>query len=476
MNITFRPYNNSSITTNNSKNSNKNFSNVSFGENEEANNKVKGFAKLTHNDYLLKQQELCSQMEKDIRAGNFPKDKIDTFIHLKTGFVKTVEMLAPAINLAESEIKDYTKEIEELNGKLNTASNDRPKSKNAISVGKKEIESLLAERRWRTDLCEEITDILEPKGCNVGGYGGEPLLPGQNDAPPTKEFKPNAFSPKGFKDIAGQNGLKEEFISTIIDPVKNPETIKLNKEYGIQPYSSYLLYGPPGCGKTMLVEALAQEAKLPLFKLKISELGSIYIHETSMRIRQAFDTVEEKINQTGQPCILFIDEIEGLTPSREMMGGMNENKTEEIDTFLDLLNNAKDRKIIVIAATNQIDFVDSAIKRTGRFDKKILVDKPGLEDREAFLKLHLSKVPKASDILNNEENIKTIAKRTEGLTFSDFKPVLEDAGKKAKYRKDNITLSDVLSSIEEYEKRKMAEAGFNTTSEESSKAAEVAYI
>ena len=158
-------------------------------------------------------------------------------------------------------------------------------------------------------------------------------------------------------------------------------------EYGKRPPRGIILYGPPGCGKTYITEALSIEAELPMFKFKVSDAGSKYINETSENYKKVFDHVAESAQAIGSPCILFIDEMDSISMNRGSDTSVEDAK--QMGTLLNLIETARDRNIIVIGATNRYDMIDPAIKR--RFDEQIYVPMPDEDLRAQVLIMTFNK-------------------------------------------------------------------------------------
>lgn len=157
--------------------------------------------------------------------------------------------------------------------------------------------------------------------------------------------------------------LKKEFTEELILPLKNKaifDKFKVGIPNGI------LLFGPPGCGKTFIVEKLSEEIELPLIKNSVADMGSTYQHQTSINIKKMFEDARKQA-----PCILFLDEIDAITSKRDSQ--TTDAKSEELSQFLQELNNIAKDNVIVIGATNRPDEMDSAILRSGRFDNHIYV-------------------------------------------------------------------------------------------------------
>jgi transitional endoplasmic reticulum ATPase len=204
----------------------------------------------------------------------------------------------------------------------------------------------------------------------------------------------------------------------VIDPVRNPEPYR---QYGLSIPNGILLYGPPGCGKTHIARQLAEELGHYFVEIIPSELASPYIHQSVMRIRELFDSAAEQA-----PAVVFIDEFEALVPSREGLGGHQQYKSEEVNEFLAHLNSCSEKGIFVIAATNQPQKIDPAVRRTGRLDKLIYVGPPDLEARREMLAFHLEGRPLAPDT-----DIEALAETVNGYSASDLRFLVDEAARDA---------------------------------------------
>ncbi|MDD3013935.1 MAG: ATP-binding protein [Candidatus Gastranaerophilales bacterium] len=423
---------------------------VSFGYDKQLSDKVNKNAIAGEVPEIITLQNMCNEVEDRVRSNEktFNED-YDTYINiytmlipLKVALTKLVESYFPSLQYSKKEVKHYNNEAEVFtNNKIHLAASWR----NSIGIA---IEEAMEE----DDFDENYRDDFDCNDFQV--TGGDSSKKKSNSI--IKIFQPNEYTPKGFIDVAGMDQVKEELQKWIIDPIKDPEINNKRKQYGIKMPNGFMLYGPPGCGKTFIAEALAAEADIPLFKLKISEAGSSYIHESSKNYRLAFEEVEQKAKEINKPCILFIDEIDGLASSRESLGGDNDFKVEEINTLLDLLQGASARGIIVLGATNNPGGVDKAIKRSGRFDKELYVGLPDVEARISKIKIDLTKREKAQSLLNNEVILSEIAQKTDGFSNSDIDVILENAAMNAMKRNDEITLTDVLNSVEDCNNKKLS--------------------
>src|ERR1700744_2669760 len=170
---------------------------------------------------------------------------------------------------------------------------------------------------------------------------------------------------QGLDKVAGMHALKKLLLDEVVEPVRHPEPYR---QYGLSIPNGVLLYGPPGCGKTYIARHLAEELGHYFVEVIPSELASPFIHQSVIRIREMFDLAAEHA-----PAVVFIDEFEALVPARDDMGGDKKYKSEEVNEFLAHLNKCSERNIFVIAATNQPEKIDAAVRRTGRLDKLIYV-------------------------------------------------------------------------------------------------------
>lgn len=241
-----------------------------------------------------------------------------------------------------------------------------------------------------------------------------------------------------FKDVAGLNEAKEE-VQEVVEFLKSPQ--KFTKLGGNIP-KGVLLVGPPGTGKTLLAKATAGEAEVPFFSLSGSDFVEMFVGVGAARVRDLFKQAKEKA-----PCIIFIDEIDAIGRSRgkgSMMGSNDEreNTLNQLLAEMDGFNTEKG--VIIMAATNRPDVLDSALMRPGRFDRQILIDKPDLNGRVQVLQVHTKKLKMSDDV-----DLKLLASQTPGFAGAELANMCNEAALLAARRnKDKIHMIDFQDAIE----------------------------
>lgn len=241
-----------------------------------------------------------------------------------------------------------------------------------------------------------------------------------------------------FADAAGLEEAKEE-IKEIVEFLKNPE--KFTKLGGKIPKGA-LLVGPPGTGKTLLAKAVAGEAAVPFFTLSGSDFVEMFVGVGAARVRDLFKQAKEKA-----PCIVFIDEIDaiGRSRGRGQMPGSNDERENTLNSLLVEMDGfSTDSGVIILAATNRPDVLDSALLRPGRFDRQISIDKPDIVGREAIFKVHLKPIK-----LHENVDPKKLAAQTPGFAGAEIANVCNEAALIAARRnKKQVDMADFQDAID----------------------------
>ena len=240
-----------------------------------------------------------------------------------------------------------------------------------------------------------------------------------------------------FKDVAGQEEAKEsvmELVDFLHDPAKYTRI-------GAKLPKGALLVGPPGTGKTLLAKAVAGEAHVPFFSLSGSDFVEMFVGVGASRVRDLF-----KQAQQAAPCIIFIDEIDAIGKSRDSRyGGGNDEREQTLNQLLAEMDGFDTSKgIVILAATNRPEVLDKALLRPGRFDRRIIVDKPDLKGRLAVLKVHAKNV-----LMHDSVNLEEIALATSGAVGSDLANIINEAAILAvKEGRTVVKQSDLMESVE----------------------------
>jgi len=268
-----------------------------------------------------------------------------------------------------------------------------------------------------------------------GGAGG----PGQamNFGKSKARFMMEAQTGVMFDDVAGIEEAKEE-LQEVVTFLKKPERFTA---IGARIPKGVLLVGPPGTGKTLLAKAIAGEAGTPFFSISGSEFVEMFVGVGASRVRDLFKKAKE-----NAPCIIFIDEIDAVGRSRGAgIGGGNDEREQTLNQLLTEMDGFEGNTgIIVIAATNRADVLDSALLRPGRFDRQVSVDPPDIKGRREVLEVH-ARDKKVSDDLS----LDAIARRTPGFTGADLANLLNEAAiLTARRRKEAVTMLEIDDAID----------------------------
>ena len=241
-----------------------------------------------------------------------------------------------------------------------------------------------------------------------------------------------------FDDVAGYEDVKQELRETV-EFLKDPSRIK---ELGARSPKGVLLVGPPGTGKTLFARAVAGEAAVPFFNISGSEFIEMFVGVGAARVREMFDQARQKA-----PCIIFIDEIDAIGRSRSVgpaLGGHDEREQTLNQLLTEMDGFDSSTGVVVMAATNRPEILDQALLRAGRFDRRILVDKPDRVAREGILKLYANRMNLAADV-----DLRVVAQRTPGFVGADLENICNEAAIYAlRENRNQVFMADFDAAID----------------------------
>jgi cell division protease FtsH len=275
--------------------------------------------------------------------------------------------------------------------------------------------------------------FLFRRSGNMQGGPGQAMNFGKSKA----RFQMEAQTGITFADVAGVDEAKLEF-EEVVSFLQRPERFTA---VGAKIPKGVLLVGPPGTGKTLLAKAIAGESGVPFFSISGSEFVEMFVGVGASRVRDLFKKAKE-----NSPCIVFIDEIDAVGRQRGTgIGGGNDEREQTLNQLLTEMDGFEGNTgVIIIAATNRVDVLDSALLRPGRFDRQVAVNVPDVKGRLAILNVHAR-----NKKISKEVSLEIIARRTPGFSGADLANLLnESAILTARRRKDSITISEVDGSID----------------------------
>ena len=239
-----------------------------------------------------------------------------------------------------------------------------------------------------------------------------------------------------FSDVAGEDEAKEN-LSEIVDYLHNPDKYK---KIGASMPKGILLVGPPGTGKTMLAKAVAGEAGVPFFSMSGSEFVEMFVGMGASKVRDLFKQAKEKA-----PCIVFIDEIDAIGQKRDGRAGGNDEREQTLNQLLTEMDGfVENTGVMILAATNRPESLDPALTRPGRFDRRVPVELPDLQGREAILRVHAKKVNLCDNV-----DFGSIARMASGASGAELANIVNEAALRAvRDNREYVTQADLEESIE----------------------------
>ena len=268
------------------------------------------------------------------------------------------------------------------------------------------------------------------RGAAGGGSNARMMNFGRSRAKLSRDSKVN------FTNVAGLEEEKEE-LEEVVDFLKNPQKYT---SVGARIPKGMLLVGPPGTGKTLLAKAVAGEAHVPFYSLSGSDFVEMFVGVGASRVRDLFKNATE-----NAPCIIFIDEIDAIGRSRDSRLGGNDEREQTLNQLLAEIDGFDSSKgVVILAATNRPEILDKALLRAGRFDRRIIVDRPNLEGRYQTLLVHTRNIRLAEDV-----DLKKIAQATAGAVGADLANLVNEAALRAvRMGRQTVNQEDLLTSFE----------------------------
>ncbi len=357
---------------------------------------------------------------QSIDEGQVQRVEIDPVNKLARVYLKDKKAGDP---VPEITLLDQNPELIEKLRSNNVEFDVQPAPSNAAALG------LILNIFWILVFVFAITILLK----RSSGGSGNAMNFGKSRA----RFQMEAKTGIVFSDVAGIEEAKEE-LGEVVTFLKQPEKFTA---IGAKIPKGVLLVGPPGTGKTLLAKAIAGEAGVPFFSISGSEFVEMFVGVGASRVRDLFKKAKD-----NAPCLIFIDEIDAVGRQRGTgIGGGNDEREQTLNQLLTEMDGFEGNTgIIVIAATNRPDVLDTALLRPGRFDRQVTVDYPDLKGRQGILEVHARNKKLAPDI-----SLEAIARRTPGFTGADLANLLNEAAiLTARRRKEAMTMAEVNDAID----------------------------
>ncbi len=388
------------------------------------------------------------------------------FIGAIFGLFSTPEESIPAVSiteLAEQINSEEVKEIKVMGNNISITYNDDSKATSKKEIGETLSQALLnyGADQEKLKAVSFVFEEIDESWMNILSFLIMFVLPllligvfffmifknAKTGAAQTFDFtktKAKVFGAEGhpkekitFKDVAGLKEEKQE-LEEIVDFLKNPQKYL---KMGARIPKGVLLIGPSGCGKTLLARAIAGESNVPFFSVAGSSFIEMFVGVGSGRVRSLFN-----IAKKHQPCLIFIDELDSIGRIRgSVVSGGNEEREQTLNQLLTEMDGFEQNdKIIILAATNRPDVLDPALLRPGRFDRKVVINLPDIQEREDILRIHSRGKPLGDDV-----NLREVAERTPGFSGADLSNVFNEAAiSSAKEDSKTISQKQLLNAIE----------------------------
>lgn len=341
---------------------------------------------------------------------------------------KTFKIIAPNEETREKVISSYMSDKSALK-EINTPESIKKIAEHTAGFSIAQIQHVINESVRSSVSSGKETVTLENLMEEIKTYSKEQDIPEINEFNKTSmydtEIKREQYKkgdPQSLSDIGGMQDVKAQIVQKIIEPWQNKEEMD---KYGIGMPDGVLLYGPSGSGKTYIVKGIARELGLPLYSLKLSGVASSFRHETTKNIKAIITQLKEKYEKTNEASVLFLDELDSLGKAKdEHSTGAD---TDEINTLLQELDNAGDKGIVVIAATNKLAQIEGALQRDGRLGERIYVGYADYDSRKDMIQNILSKNTFTEKLAQNNELLEKLTVDFEDMPSGSIAKILKEA-------------------------------------------------
>ena len=450
--------------------------NTNFGYNIALNRElVKRLKKERFNDLYITALELnktCNNLEdRIVRLEGYERGSIKAketiigtlsgyFIELKSQLCDLVDDLFPDLCFTEEECAHYEEEAQKFDLPEEADGDNGPKD---AYIWRETLVDGLQMKIMGEDAPYYTDKHDSPKKAKAGSVKNE------NAGGLLEKYEIKKNSPKSLDDVVGLKDIIEDVNDLIVLPLTDPlEAQKREDEYGILTPHFIIMYGPPGCGKTMTSEAIKAQTGCEMYKLDISRAGSSFVNESSVNITKAFDFLKKRAQKSDKPILLFMDEMDAmLTARREATGGDKEDN-KIVDTLLQHIADAQDNNIIVIGATNMYSLVDPAIKDRAKLE--LYVGLPNDEERMELITRELTKFKMGVELARHEEEINMLSEKLRPYSPRSIKAIIEGASRIAWKQGRELIAQDVIDAIERTGKEQIDEDDYKTNNKNTSAA------
>lgn len=464
---------------------------VNFGYDKEANLRLKARCQQASGigvvDVLNRANNECNYIENQIvrlegkNRCNIDENEsqinmlVNHFVEMKRFVCLTAERLFPDINFLKSNYDYYD------------IASDKQEPAETEFQNPRDINSPRVAYIWRDLIADELGEEIEnlairDMGMEEDSDDNEDEVYGEyireisgTDNKNTKgsglveKFIPLPNSPKSLDDVVGLDTIRDDIKELIIFPIEHPQEAEQRKlDYDIDVPHFIVFHGPPGCGKTMMAQAIAQETGCDMHTLDVSKVGSSYINETSKNIKAAFEFIKDEAKKSPKPVILFLDEMDSMFSKRsEDNSGGSKEDNKMINSLLTLTTEAKENNIIIIGATNMFDIIDPAAKR--RIDMNAYVGLPNKEEITKLLKMRLEKFEKGKALAQDEKALEEISSELLGHSPSNIVNIVKASSKLAYKARKDVSKEDIQKAVAQSSWEKVKEKEYKPENKQRAK-------